>query len=35
VAPGAAQARYRHQALDVVASLHTAGRLVRRSVAVA
>ncbi|WFR66673.1 hypothetical protein P9139_18330 [Curtobacterium flaccumfaciens] len=29
VAPGAAQARYRHQALDVVASLHGAGRLVR------
>ncbi|TDW44217.1 luciferase family oxidoreductase group 1 [Curtobacterium sp. PhB42] len=29
VAPGAAQARYRHQALDVVAGLHAAGRLVR------
>jgi alkanesulfonate monooxygenase SsuD/methylene tetrahydromethanopterin reductase-like flavin-dependent oxidoreductase (luciferase family) len=28
VSPGAAQARYRHQALDVVAGLHAAGELV-------
>jgi len=28
VSPGAAQARYRHQALDVVAGLHAAGKLV-------
>jgi len=29
VAPGAAQAQYRHQALDVVAGLHAEGRLLR------
>ncbi|MFZ7087071.1 LLM class flavin-dependent oxidoreductase [Curtobacterium sp. RRHDQ10] len=29
IAPGAAQAQYRHQALDVVMELHRAGRLVR------
>jgi luciferase family oxidoreductase group 1 len=35
VAPGAAQSRYRHQALEVVAGLHAEGRLVRSGVAVA